>query len=140
MSLCGAKTIDRLGINGAVSLALNRALVGLHQTKQLGSFKAEDLFSASVKLDGGLKAPNAYREQQTIIGGDGIEPIIGLASIIAKVTRDEYMTKLALNKAFEPYNFARHKGYGTLSHRQAIVQHGLSPEHRHSYKIAIIDG
>ena len=133
VSLCGAKTIDRLGINRAVSLALSRALARLHHTKRPGGFRAEDLFSASVRLDGGLRAPSAYLEQQTIIGGDRLEPAISLASIMAKVTRDQYMVNLALNKAYQPYDFARHKGYGTLAHRRAILERGLSPEHRRSY-------
>ncbi len=134
VALCGAKAIDRLGINGAVSLALNQALARLCASagRPFDVTKA-DLFSASVKLDGGLRAPASYRQQQTIIRGDSTEPAISLASIMAKVTRDEYMIKLALNKAYQPYNFGAGKGYGTLAHRQAILQCGLSPQHRRSY-------
>ena len=128
VALTQTATIDRLGINCAIKLALNRALLRLRQ-----EHLTVDLLTATVKLDGGLKAPKTYPNQQTIIRGDQTEPIIGLASIMAKVTRDQYMIKLALNKDYQTYNFSQHKGYGTLAHQQAILRHGLSAEHRHSY-------
>jgi len=59
--------------------------------------------------------------------------VIGLASITAKVTRDRYMEKLAKKPQFRPYDFARHKGYGTRAHRTAIAKNGLSTEHRVNY-------
>jgi ribonuclease HII len=52
--------------------------------------------------------------QETIIKGDAKEKVIGLASILAKVTRDEYMRRRAKLAAFASYHFARHKGYGTV--------------------------
>ena len=54
------------------------------------------------------------------------------ASILAKVTRDRVMTKLA--EIYPAYGFASHKGYGTAAHIEAIRIHGLSPEHRESFK------
>ena len=86
-----------------------------------------------VKLDGSLKASAEYVYQKTIIKGDSKEKVIGLASIMAKVTRDRYMVKMAAEPEFVVYNFARHKGYGTKIHRTAIAQHGLSTLHRVSY-------
>lgn len=86
-----------------------------------------------VKLDGSLYAPAEYLNQETIIKGDAKERVIGLASIMAKVTRDRYMCKIASDTNFVVYDFSRHKGYGTKIHREAIVKNGLSKEHRVSY-------
>lgn len=86
-----------------------------------------------VKLDGGLKAPEEWVNQETIVKGDAKEKVIGLASIMAKVTRDRYMEKLARKPEYAQYNFAQHKGYGTLAHRTAISAYGLSREHRASF-------
>jgi len=86
-----------------------------------------------VKLDGGLKAPAEWIFQETITKGDAKEKVIGLASIMAKVTRDRYMRRRATLAAYTPYNFATHKGYGTKAHREAIAKFGLSREHRTSY-------
>ena len=86
-----------------------------------------------VKLDGSLRAPAEYVHQETIIKGDAREKVIGLASILAKVTRDRYMIKVANDVQFVSYDFARHKGYGTKAHREAIAQNGLSTFHRVTY-------
>lgn len=86
-----------------------------------------------VKLDGSLRAPAEYMHQETIIKGDSKERVIGLASIMAKVTRDRYMVKVAHEPEFTAYDFARHKGYGTKAHREAIAKNGLSTLHRASY-------
>jgi ribonuclease HII len=83
-----------------------------------------------VKLDGALRAPQSFT-QETIIKGDQKELVIGLASIMAKVTRDKYMC--TISKKYPQYDFATHKGYGTASHRKLIIAHGLSPIHRESY-------
>ena len=69
----------------------------------------------------------------TQIKGDGKEKVIGLASILAKVARDRYMTKLSGKPEFTAYEFARHKGYGTKVHRTAIAKNGLSTQHRATY-------
>ena len=86
-----------------------------------------------MKLDGGLKAPAEFVHQETIVKGDSKEKVIGLASIMAKVTRDRYMLRLAERAEFKIYDFMSHKGYGTKIHREAIARHGLSTEHRTSY-------
>jgi ribonuclease HII len=116
-----AKMIDRLGIVPAIKRAQGRAFAQLQLKPQL----------CIVKLDGGLKAPEEFLFQETIIKGDGREKVIGLASILAKVTRDRYMRRIALQ--FAAYDFATHKGYGTKAHCMAINKHGLSSEHRVSF-------
>jgi len=83
-----------------------------------------------IKLDGSLYAPVEFH-QATIIKGDDKEMVIGLASIMAKVTRDRYMVQQ--DAKYPQYGLAQHKGYGTKAHREAIAQHGFSPIHRRSY-------
>lgn len=83
-----------------------------------------------VKLDGLLKAPPEYR-QETIIKGDSLEPVISLASIVAKVRRDRLMKKLA--QVYPQYGFQLHKGYGTAAHRAALKKYGLCDLHRRSF-------
>lgn len=89
-----------------------------------------DASQGRVVLDGSLLAPREYA-QKTIIGGDGIEPAIMLASVAAKVTRDRLMVELA--KEYPLYGFEQHKGYGTKAHYEAIRNHGVSKEHRLSF-------
>jgi ribonuclease HII len=68
---------------------------------------------------------------ETIIKGDSLVSEISAASIIAKVSRDSYMTRL--HKKFPQYGFDRHKGYGTSAHCRAIKTYGLSILHRKSF-------
>lgn len=121
VSMVGPKVIDEQGIVYAVSLAMKRALKKLDL----------DPTQCAVYLDGGLKAPSAYVQQKTIIRGDATEPLIGAASILAKVTRDSYMVRL--DKKHPEYSFATHKGYGTKLHREAIGTYGLLEHHRRTF-------
>jgi ribonuclease HII len=84
-----------------------------------------------ILLDGGLKAPVIYKNQRTIIKGDEKERSIAFASIVAKVTRDALMCRLA--KKYPKYLFEIHKGYGTKKHRELIKHNGLSVEHRKTF-------
>ena len=68
---------------------------------------------------------------ETIVDGDAIVPMISAASIVAKVERDREMIGHA--KKFPEYGFAKHKGYGTKAHYDAINQHGMSSLHRTSF-------
>jgi ribonuclease HII len=67
-----------------------------------------------------------------IIGGDAKYKSIAAASILAKTHRDDYMD--ALHEEFPHYNWLSNKGYGTLKHREAIMQHGLTVHHRKSFR------
>jgi ribonuclease HII len=118
-----AKAIDTVGIVGAVNVAMGKALLKL----QL------DPKDCEVRLDGSLHAPSVFLNQKTIIRGDDSEPVIGLASIMAKVTRDRHMTRMGMKPEFAPYDLALHKGYGTKKHRELIKIHGLSDIHRMSF-------
>ena len=128
VELVEAKIIDKIGIVPAISQAMNIALNKLATSTP--DFNAQDVV---IKLDGELKAPKEYLNQETIIKGDDKELVIGLASVMAKVTRDKYMEEIAKKSDFTVYNFQKHKGYGTKAHREAILEHGLSVEHRLSF-------
>lgn len=114
-----SRVIDLKGISHAARLAISKCL------KKLSSS-----LRAHIMLDGGLYAPEEYR-QKTIIKGDEKVPLIAASSIIAKVTRDRYMVRM--DKKYPKYGFDKHKGYGTRAHFAAIKKHGLSKIHRKSF-------
>jgi len=112
--------IDTKGLSFAIKKALSDCLRKVHATEK-----------DTVLLDGGLRAPKEFTNQEAIIKGDEKHPVIAWASILAKVHRDNYMTKMA--KKYPEYGFENHVGYGTKSHREAIQNHGQSPLHRKSF-------
>ncbi len=111
--------IDRLNIRGATLAAMRRAVLGLSVAPDL------------VLVDGRDVPPGLPCPGRAIIGGDGLDPAIGAASIIAKVMRDRLMMRL--DGLYPVYGFATHKGYPTAQHRAAIPMHGPSAHHRLSY-------
>lgn len=84
-----------------------------------------------IKLDGSLRAPDMFVNQETIIKGDAKHSAIAAASVVAKVHRDAYMVRQAAKHP--QYGFDEHKGYGTKKHRQSIRAYGLTPLHRTSF-------
>ena len=116
--------IDSKGISKAIRVALKRCLSRLSGRYNIPP-KAYNLF-----LDGGLYAPPQFR-QQTIIKGDEKIPVIAAASIVAKVTSDRIMVRMA--KKYQAYVFEAHKGYGTKLHGERISACGLSEIHRRSF-------
>ena len=126
VALVSASEIDQTGIVSAIKKGIEDCFSCLAQhLDPMGPSKC------TVFLDGGLHAPEQYGDQQTIIRGDESEPIISLASIAAKVTRDRHVVELA--KVYPNYGFELHKGYGTSKHYESLRLHGLSPEHRKSF-------
>ncbi|MEX2340732.1 MAG: ribonuclease HII [Candidatus Paceibacterota bacterium] len=113
--------IDDKGIVFAINKAMKRALTKLTLNPD----------ECEIRLDGALRAPSSFTNQQTIIKGDSKELCIGLASILAKVTRDQHMKRLSTK--YPLYNFDIHKGYGTKDHRVRITKHGLSDIHRRTF-------
>ena len=121
VSFVSNKIIDEKGIVYSIRFAL---------MENLKKLKINPL-NSMILLDGGLKAPEEFIFQQTIIKGDEKEPIISLASIAAKVARARKMVEYS--RKFPQYGFEIHKGYGTLLHRENIKKHGLSELHRKSF-------
>lgn len=121
VSMVSAGHIDRHGIQHAIRSALGHALEKLEL----------DSRECIVLLDGGLRAPEQYTNQTTIIRGDNSEPTIAAAAILAKVTRDHYMVERA--NEYPAYGFDLHKGYGTALHMSAIKQYGLCALHRRTF-------
>jgi len=120
VSLVSERVIDRKGISYAIKLGIKRALTALGVSED-----------AQVFLDGGIKAPEKFIHQTTVIKGDEKIPVVSLASIVAKVTRDRKMVKLS--KKFPAFSFHIHKGYGTSMHRWAIRKYGSTTIHRRSF-------
>jgi ribonuclease HII len=83
-----------------------------------------------ILIDGNQKIPLNI-SQQTIVGGDGSEPCISAASILAKTFRDRLM--ISLDHKYPGYGFAGHKGYGTREHLMRIRRLGPSPIHRMTF-------
>ncbi|XGV96806.1 MAG: ribonuclease HII [Leptolyngbya sp. BL-A-14] len=113
------REIDRLNILQASLLAMKRAVLKLSVTPEL------------CLVDGNQLIPGLNLPQQTLIKGDQRSLAIASASILAKVWRDELITRLA-NK-YPYYHLAANKGYGTPTHRAALQRHGASPLHRQSF-------
>ncbi|MCY4155391.1 MAG: ribonuclease HII [Gammaproteobacteria bacterium] len=110
--------IDRLNILNASLLAMQRAIAGL------------TVAPAQVLVDGN-RCPVTRYPVRAIVQGDKTEPCISAASILAKVCRDREL--LALEQRYPGYGFARHKGYPTRQHLQALAELGPCPSHRRSF-------
>lgn len=115
------KVIDKKGIVFAINRALCNSLKSLNIKP----------VTCQILLDGGLRAPKEFKNHKTIIKGDEKKLVIALASIVAKVTRDALMVRLA--RKYPGYGLEKHKGYGTGAHYKALKNKGLSPIHRKSF-------
>ncbi len=111
--------IDSLNILQATLLAMRRAVLALHIQPQ------------QVLVDG-LYCPQTGIPSEAIVKGDSKVAAISAASILAKTARDELMLKL--HAQYPQYGFDGHKGYPTVAHVAALREHGVSAEHRRSFK------
>lgn len=91
----------------------------------------EQIDGVALALVDGNRAPVLACPVETIVAGDARSLSIAAASIIAKVTRDRIMA--GHDQAYPEYGFARHKGYGTALHQEALRRHGPTPLHRRSF-------
>ena len=89
-----------------------------------------------VLVDGNQPLP-IHLPQRTVVGGDALVPAISAASILAKTFRDRLLEHL--DRRYPGYGLARHKGYATQEHRQALVHLGPSPMHRLSFRGVLPD-
>ncbi len=110
--------IDQLNILQASMLAMQRAVMAL------------PIKATHVKVDGN-RCPDLPMPTEAIVGGDALVPAIAAASIIAKVQRDQELD--ALDEQYPGYGFARHKGYPTKMHIDALQRLGVTPVHRTSF-------
>ncbi|ADT86273.1 ribonuclease HII [Vibrio furnissii] len=115
---CSPQEIDELNIFQATMLAMQRAVDGLAIKPDL------------VLVDGN-KIPSLPMDAQAVVKGDLRVAQISAASIIAKVVRDQEMEEL--DKVYPQFGFAKHKGYPTKAHFEAIEQHGVIDQHRRSF-------
>lgn len=118
IGIAGADRIDRDNILQATFWAMQQAL--------------SQIDGVALALVDGNRAPKLPCQVQTIVEGDAKSLSIAAASIIAKVTRDRIM--LTHDVTYPQYGFARHKGYGTPFHKEALTRHGPCPLHRKSFK------
>jgi len=118
VGVADVEEINQFNILWATRLAWRRALEALPARPAL------------VLIDGNLRAP-FFVPQRMLVGGDARCASIAAASVIAKVTRDRLM--LELDRRLPEYGFARHKGYATADHLQALRRWGPSPVHRHVF-------
>ncbi|HXS83028.1 MAG TPA: ribonuclease HII [Methylomirabilota bacterium] len=118
-SAAGPRVIDRMNIRRATHRAMASAVRRLAVAPEL------------VLVDGHETIGDIAHEQCAVVGGDGKCLSIAAASIVAKVIRDRLMERL--DKVWPVYGFARHKGYGTAEHLNAIRMHGPCPLHRWSF-------
>lgn len=115
-----AEEIDEINILNASFLAMHRAL-------DLLPVSAEFLI-----IDGNRFKKYNSIPHECIVQGDGKYLSIAAASILAKTYRDDLMAELAMN--FPQYDWGNNKGYATLKHRQAVMEHGISPYHRKTFR------
>lgn len=116
-----AEEIDKINIHNASYLAMHRALDQLE-------IKAEYII-----VDGNRFIPYPDLAHTCIIKGDGKYLSIAAASILAKTYRDEYMMNIAAE--YPTYDWLQNKGYPTVKHRNAVLEHGLTPHHRKTFRI-----
>lgn len=121
VGMASASEIDEIGILPATRLAMTRAIEGLAQRPQ------HFLFDFIHWKD----CP--YSPNEKLVKGESQSLSIAAASVLAKTARDALMRDL--DAAYPAYSFARHKGYGTAAHREAIGQFGLCDIHRKTFKI-----
>ncbi len=112
------KTIDEVNILNATYMAFAGAIKGLNP-------------ACDFALIDGNRAKNIPVPFETVVKGDSLSFSIAAASILAKVARDRYITEV--DKLYPEYGFAKHKGYGTKDHLEAIAKYGPCPIHRMTF-------
>lgn len=110
--------IDEINILQATYLAMERALAALSITPE------------QVLIDGN-RAKDFGLPVKTVVHGDSLSMNIAAASVLAKVTRDDLMLRMA--QEYPQYSFEIHKGYGTKAHYEALRTYGPSPIHRNTF-------
>lgn len=118
-----AAEIDRINIHQASLKAMALAVRSLSESPDYLLIDGKFTLNADVVF---------MTPQEAIIGGDGLCQSVAAASILAKVTRDRWISEEG--KKYPGFTFDRHKGYGTVQHRKEIRMFGLTPLHRRSFR------
>jgi ribonuclease HII len=121
-----AAEIDVLGIVPATCRAMERALD--HMRAQFPQIQPDFLLLDSIRWQ---ELPERKIAYQAIVRGDSLSLSIAAASVLAKVTRDQWMVEYG--EQYPQYGFAAHKGYGVPQHQKALRDYGASPLHRMSF-------
>lgn len=111
--------IDEIGLTAAVGLAMERAVAEIQEPYD------------EMIIDGNYNFLPTHAGSKCVIKADDTVPAVSAASIVAKVARDNYMSKVA--KVYPGYAFENHVGYGTLLHRTALEEQGVCDLHRRSF-------
>ena len=114
------KEVEKINVLNASILAMHRALDDLPMTP------------TQILVDGNKFHPYRGIPHRCIIGGDRESPVISAASIFAKIYRDQYMKRMALE--YPKYHWEQNKGYPTLAHRKALLEFGATPHHRKTFR------
>lgn len=117
--------IDEINILNATHLAMRRAVEGLSVTPDYLIIDGNSIGEMPVPLE-------------TMVKGDANSVSVAAASILAKVSRDRYITEL--DSVYPEYGFRKHKGYGTKAHTDAILEYGVLPIHRMSFLKKLLGG
>ena len=121
-----SREIDSLGLSESLRLATRRAVI---------SIQSQEFPFTEIIIDGTqnfLRGTPLESHVTILKKADFLIKEVSAASIIAKVARDSYMTELA--KTYPDYAFDSHVGYGTAAHKRAILEHGITSEHRQSFR------
>lgn len=121
IGIVSAKIIDEINILQATFQAMREAVSQLKIVPDI------------LIIDGNQRIPQIQIEQHAIVKGDAKSLSIAAASVLAKVTRDRMM--IEYDKYYPQYGFAKHKGYPTKSHCEAIHQYGYCEIHRRSFHV-----
>ncbi|MDD4933281.1 MAG: ribonuclease HII [Methylacidiphilaceae bacterium] len=125
IGLASAQEVDRWNVLAATMLAMSRAVLALRE-------------SPAIVLVDGRESPPLEMPTRAIVGGDGRCACIAAASVLAKVTRDRWLEEI--DRDHPRFGFARHKGYGTADHWEALRLYGATPYHRRSFLGRLSEG
>ena len=132
VGIINQEEIDRINILNATKKGLTIAIKEREEKLEKQNLKRPEV----ILVDALTGIDTLGIPYKSIIHGDAISYSIACASIIAKVTRDRIMKQM--DEIYPQYGFAKHKGYGTAAHMQAIRENGLCPIHRRSFVKNII--
>ncbi|MGI4729455.1 MAG: ribonuclease HII [Janthinobacterium lividum] len=130
--------IEKCALSFAVASVDNREIdqINILQASILAMHRAVDMLPLHPEfliIDGNYFKPYTSLEHACIVRGDCKYFSIAAASVLAKTHRDEYMKQLA--EEYPDYHWHKNKGYPTIKHRSVIIEKGLTPYHRQTFRV-----